>query len=94
MSDVRRVILVLLVLLQLIFFLDFIINTDVIFINIYIWLGISMISTYVGWRSIHSEPNLDEHMLTHKIISHTLLYISIAALLCIAYIFIFMNYII
>lgn len=90
----RRVILVLLVILQLIFFLDFFINTEVIFINIYIWLGISIISSYVGWRSIRSEPNLDEHMRTHKIISHSLLYISVAAVLCIAYIFIFKGYII
>ena len=90
----RRVILVLLVILQLIFFLDFFINTDFIFINIYLWLGISMISGYAGWRSIQSEPNLDENMRTHKVISHSLLYISVAAILCIIYIFVFKGYII
>ena len=90
----RRVILVLLVILQLIFFLDFFINTDFIFINIYLWLGISMISGYVGWRSIQSEPNLDENMRTHKVISHSLLYISVAAILCIIYILVFKGYII
>lgn len=90
----RRVILVLLVLLQLIFFLDFIINTEVIFVNIYIWLGISIISAYVGYRSIRSEPNLDEHMLTHKIISYALFYLSLIAIGCIIYIFAFKSYII
>lgn len=90
----RRVILVLLILLQLIFFLDFILNREVIFINVYLWLGISMITSFVGYRSVHSEPNLDESMLTHKIISYTLMFLSLISIGCIIYIFLFRSYII
>lgn len=90
----RRVILVLLILLQLIFFLDFILNSEFIFINIYIWLGISIISAVVGYRSTRSEPNLDESMLTHKIISYSLMWLSLISIGCIIYIFLFKSYII
>ena len=90
----RRVILVLLILLQLIFFLDFILNREVIFINVYVWLGISMITSFVGYRSAHSEPNLDESMLTHKIISYTLMLLSLISIGCVIYIFLFKSYII
>lgn len=88
----RRVILVLLIVMQLMFFLNFILNSDVLFGNIYIWIVMTLISLYIGYISINSEANLDENMFTHKLISWSLFILSAVAMFTMLYIFIFQRY--
>ncbi|AKG72971.1 hypothetical protein [Salinicoccus halodurans] len=77
----RRVILILLVLMQLMFFINYIINDGIIFFNIYVWSVLSLISLFTGWRAIRSEPNLYENRRFHFGLSLTLFILSIVSLI-------------
>lgn len=76
----RRVILILLTLMLLMFFTDYIINGGVIFFNIYVWLIIALLSLTTSTRAIKSGPNLYEKRYLHMTISYVLLAASIACL--------------
>ncbi|GAB3067482.1 hypothetical protein ACFOU0_00600 [Salinicoccus sesuvii] len=77
----RRVILILLILTQAMFFINYIINDGVIFFNIYVWASLSLISLIAGWRATISEPNLYENGRIHLTLSITLLLMSLMSLI-------------
>jgi|GEM_PF-1557034 len=77
----RRVILILLILMQFMFFINYIINDGIIFFNIYVWSVLGIISLVTGWRAIKSGPNLYENRRVHSGLSLTLFILSIASLL-------------
>lgn len=76
----RRVILILLILMQLMFFINYIINDGIIFFNIYVWSVLALISLISGWRAVKSEPNLYENRRVHFALSLTLFLLSITSL--------------
>lgn len=76
----RRVILILLVLMQLMFFINFVINDGIIFFSIYVWAALSIISLISGWRAIKSEPNLYESRKIHLTLSLSLFLLSVISL--------------
>ncbi|MFC3419474.1 hypothetical protein ACFOLA_08315 [Salinicoccus hispanicus] len=77
----RRVILILLILMQVMFFINYIINDGVIFFNIYVWALLSLISLTAGWKATNSEPNLYENSNIHLALSITLLLMSVMSLI-------------
>lgn len=77
----RRVILILLVLMQFMFFINYIINDGIIFFNIYVWFALSLISLFAGWRAVRSEPNLYESRKFHFGLALTLFILSIVSLI-------------
>lgn len=77
----RRVILILLVLMQLMFFLNFVINDGIIFFSIYVWAVLSIISLISGWRAVKSEPNLYESRKIHLSLSLSLFLLSATSLI-------------
>lgn len=77
----RRVILILLILMQLMFFINYIINDGIIFFNIYVWSVLGVISLVTGWRAVKAGPNLYENRRVHSGLSLTLFILSIASLL-------------
>ncbi len=76
----RRVILILLVLMQLMFFINFVINDGIIFFSIYVWAVLSIISLISGWRALKSEPNLYENRKIHLTLSLSLFLLSVISL--------------
>ncbi|WP_411843256.1 hypothetical protein [Salinicoccus sp. HZC-1] len=82
----RRVILILLILMQLMFFINYVINDGIIFFNIYVWSALSIISVLAGWRAVKSEPNLYENRKIHSILSFTLFIFSILSLVFILFV--------
>lgn len=82
----RRVILILLVLMQLMFFINYVINDGIIFFNVYVWSVFSLISLLAGWRALKSEPNLYENRKIHSSLSLTLFIVSILSMVFILFI--------
>lgn len=82
----RRVILILLVLMQLMFFINYVINDGIIFFNVYVWAVFSLISLLAGWRALKSEPNLYENRKIHSSLSLTLFIVSILSMVFILFI--------
>ena len=62
----RRVILILLMLIQILFFINYTINDGIIFYNIYIWFTIAALAIIVGVRAFRSEPHLNESRHMHS----------------------------
>lgn len=88
----RRVILILLIIIQILFFINYSINDGIIFYNIYIWFTLSALSVITGIRAFRSEPNLNESRQIHSYFSLSLIIISISSILFIAYIAIMQPY--
>lgn len=82
----RRVILILLMLIQLLFFINYSINDDIIFFNIYIWFTVAALAIFTGIRAYRSEPNLNESLALHSYFSLALIIISAASVLFIIYV--------
>ncbi|MFB9860559.1 MULTISPECIES: hypothetical protein [Salinicoccus] len=80
----RRVILILLILMQAMFFINYIVNNGVIFFSIYIWALLSIISFISSWRAVVAEPNLYENRSIHLSLSLTLLIMSLMSLIFVA----------
>ncbi|MCK1975748.1 hypothetical protein LNK15_01585 [Jeotgalicoccus huakuii] len=88
----RRVILILLIIIQILFFINYSINDGIIFYNIYIWFTLSALSVITGIRAFRSEPNLNESRQIHSYFSLSLIIISISSILFIVYIAIMQPY--
>lgn len=88
----RRVILILLIIIQILFFINYSINDGIIFYNIYIWFTLSSLSVITGIRAFRSEPNLNESRQIHSYFSLSLIIISISSILFIVYIAIMQPY--
>lgn len=82
----RRVILILLMLIQILFFINYSINDGIIFYNIYIWFTLAALAIITGIRSFRSEPYLNESRRMHSYFSLALIIISCASVLFILYI--------
>lgn len=82
----RRVILILLMLIQILFFINLTINDGIIFYNIYIWFTVAALALFTGIRAYRSEPNLNESRRIHLYFSLSLIIISCASVLFIFYI--------
>ncbi|CAD2072643.1 hypothetical protein JEOAER750_00354 [Jeotgalicoccus aerolatus] len=88
----RRVILILLMLIQILFFINYTINDGIIFYNIYIWFTIAALAIIVGVRAFRSEPHLNESRHMHSYFSLALIIVSCASVLFILYIAIMQPY--
>lgn len=88
----RRVILILLMLIQILFFINFSINDGIIFYNIYIWFTLAALAIITGIRAFRSEPHLNESRNMHSYFSLALIIISCASVLFILYIAIMQPY--
>lgn len=88
----RRVILILLMLIQILFFINYSINDGIIFYNIYIWFTLAALAIVTGIRAFRSEPHLNESRNMHSYFSLALIIISCASVLFILYIAIMQPY--
>lgn len=88
----RRVILILLMLIQILFFINYSINDGIIFYNIYIWFTLAALAIITGIRAFRSEPHLNESRNMHSYFSLALMIISCASVLFILYIAIMQPY--
>lgn len=88
----RRVILILLMLIQILFFINYSINDGIIFYNIYIWFTLAALAIITGIRAFQSEPHLNESRNMHSYFSLALIIISCASVLFILYIAIMQPY--
>ncbi|CAM4210960.1 MULTISPECIES: hypothetical protein [Jeotgalicoccus] len=88
----RRVILILLMLIQILFFINYSINDGIIFYNIYIWFTLAALAIITGIRAFRSEPHLNESRNMHSYFSLALIIISCASVLFILYIAIMQPY--
>mgnify|MGYP005831217301 CR=1 FL=1 len=77
----RRVILILLILMQIMFYINYIVNDGIIFFNIYVWALLNLISLMAGWKAAKSEPNLYENRHIHFALSVILLLMSVMSLI-------------
>lgn len=82
----RRVILILLMLIQILFFINYSINDSIIFFNIYIWFIVAALAMVTGIRAFRAEPNLNESQALHLYFSAALIIISAASVLFIIYV--------
>lgn len=88
----RRVILILLIIIQILFFINYSINDGIIFYNIYIWFILSILSVITGISAFRSEPNLNESRKIHSYFSLALIIIALTSILFIFYIAIMQPY--
>lgn len=82
----KRAILILLMLIQILFFINYSVNDGIIFFNIYIWFTVAVLAIITGIRTIRSEPNLNESPVLHLYFSLALIIISAASLLFVIYV--------
>ncbi len=88
----RRVILILLMLIQILFFINYTINDGIIFYNIYIWFTLAALAIITGIRAFRSEPHLNESRNMHSYFSLALIIVSCTSVLFILYIAIMQPY--
>ena len=84
----RRVISILLILMQLLFFINYFLNEGVMFFNLYLWAFTSVFGILMGIRSWKNGPYLYENQFLYKTTHLTLSTISILSLLFIFFLII------
>lgn len=84
----RRVISILLILMQLLFFINYFFNEGVMFFNLYLWAFTAIFGVLMGFRSWRNGPYLYENHFFHKVTHLILSIISILSLLFIFFLLI------
>lgn len=77
----RRVISILLILMQLLFFINYFLNEGVMFFNLYLWAFTAIFGIMMGVRSWKNGPYLYENHFFYKTIYLILSIISILSVL-------------
>lgn len=81
-----RVILLLLLFIQMLFFINFTLNEGIIFFNVYIWVSVALISIVAGTRDFMKDQISSESMQLQGYFSLTLVTLSISSLLFVLYV--------
>lgn len=84
----RRVISILLILMQLLFFINYFLNDGLMFFNLYLWAFTAVFGIMLGVRSWRNGPYLYENLFLYKITYLILSIISISSVLFILYLLI------
>lgn len=81
-----RVILILLLFIQMLFFINFMMNEGIIFFNVYIWVFVALISIVAGTRDFMKDQISSESRQLQGYFSLTLVTLSISSLLFVLYV--------
>ncbi|CAD2072442.1 hypothetical protein [Phocicoccus pinnipedialis] len=81
-----RVILILLLFIQMLFFINFTLNEGILFFNIYIWVSVALISIVAGARDFMKEQVSRESTQLQGYFSLTLVTLSLSSLVFVLYI--------
>lgn len=84
----RRVISILLILMQLLFFINYFLNEGMMFFNLYLWAFIAVFGIMMGVRSWKNGPYLYENHFLYKATYLILFIISILSVMFIFFLFI------
>lgn len=84
----RRVISILLILMQLLFFINYFLNEGMMFFNLYLWAFIAVFGIMMGVRSWKNGPYLYENHFLYKATYSILFIISILSVMFIFFLFI------
>lgn len=79
----RRVISILLILMQLLFFINYFLNEGVMFFNLYLWAFTAIFGIMMGIRSWRNGPYLYEN---HFLYTATYLIVSLLSILSLLFI--------
>lgn len=80
-EDMRRVISVLLILMQLLFFINYFINEDIMQFNLYLWIFTAVFGVLLSIRSWRNGAYLYESELLYKITYISLSIVSGASII-------------
>ena len=81
-----RVILILLLFIQLLFFVNFTLNDGILFFNVYIWVSVALISIVAGARDFMKDQIFSDSTQLYGYFSLTLVTLSLSSLVFVLYI--------